>query len=161
VIDLINDFPPACATDCTIACHHELNLSLNDEDCSTEILPTHLLSGLEPGCNDDRYFQVMLTDAYGNVIDPPIVTQEHIGQRLTYKVTNFCENSCWGYLNVEFKLGPVIDCSDVQTSCLVFDMSCDYFLPEVTLGCGTEVLGVELTGQRFDFMDFHGNLQKL
>ncbi len=152
-LDLLDDFPPDCVFECQIACVHAINLSLDNTDCMTTLTPSLLIAGLDPSCDEDDFYTLTLMDEHGNVISPPTITAEHIGMQLTYKIENECGNSCWGYVNVEYKQSPTIDCSTVTTSCLAYEFDCPAVMPPVDSGCLSDSARVELIGETYDFID--------
>jgi len=146
--------PPDCYDDCQISCVHEINFSLDNSDCEAQIFPSTFIAGLDPVCDYSGFYELILTDEEGNVIDPAFVTAEHIGQKLTFRITNACGNSCWGYLNVESKQGPVIDCpSQVVTDCVLYEVGCPTLLAEVQPGCNGLSADISLSGETFEFLD--------
>ena len=98
-----------------MSCIGSANLSLSD-DCQMEVTPDLVLTSDVDGTN---VFTITVMDEAGNVLDQPILTDEHIGQEMTIKVMDVCTgNSCWTSLNVEDKIAPVIiDEGDIIFSC--------------------------------------------
>ena len=113
-----------CVSNCAIQCVGKVNVSLG-QDCKAEITPAMGGVGITQACNS--YYSIELYDAHGNPVSTgpttgsgtgsgtsfPIVTLDHVGQVLTYEVTEpECGNKCWGSLEVEYKIAPNIDCPD-------------------------------------------------
>ena len=138
-------FIPHCPNDCVapvnltvqvgtdsteMACIHEINVSLGD-DCKSILTPDDfLVSAPMAGV----VYQLMLTDAYGDLIQNNKVTEEHLWTRLTAKVINPCSgNSCWAYVNVEDKLPPRIQCDSIILPCYALDT----YRPIVIDACST------------------------
>jgi len=74
-------------------------------------------AGVEYYC--DPYYSVTLYDEYGHELQYPVVGMDQVGKNLTFKVTETaCNNSCWGYLYVEYKYPPTISCpGDITVNC--------------------------------------------
>lgn len=89
-----------------LSCNDQVNISL-DEDCEVTIDPDQVLEGSFG--NYDR-FEVVIYD--GGTIIGNTVNETHINRNLTVRVIDQCsQNYCWGFLTVEDKLAPVLDCS--------------------------------------------------
>jgi len=89
-----------------LSCNDQVNISL-DEDCEVTIVPDQVLEGSFGGY--DR-FEVVVYD--GGTIIGNTVNGSHINRNLTVRVIDQCsQNYCWGFLTVEDKLAPVLDCS--------------------------------------------------
>ncbi len=89
-----------------LSCNDQVNISL-DDDCEVTIHPDQVLEGSFGGY--DR-FQVVIYD--GGTIIGNTVNGSHINRNLTVRVIDQCsQNYCWGFLKVEDKLAPVLDCS--------------------------------------------------
>ncbi len=109
-VTVIDTLAPPCESNCQISCLGDIQISLT-YDCEREILPSLVGIGIDEDCND--YYMIELFDAWSNPLPSNIVTAEHIGQTITYKVTEpVCGNSCWGEAIVEYKLAPQIVCPD-------------------------------------------------
>ena len=153
-LDIINDLPPDCAFECQLACTFEINLSLNNRTCQTVLSPSSLVAGIDPAGNSDLFYSLELMAESGNRIEPTIITAEHIGKRLSYRITNICNNSCWGYVNVQYKQGPTIDCPPVvEVNCFTIDLGCEVAMPEVNPGCLVDVVSMELTEESIEVFD--------
>lgn len=99
---------------CPLGCNNNVQISL-DGDCSVEVTPDMVLEGQGTvGCD----YTVVILGSNGQPIpNSPIVSGDYIGQTLTAEV-QLGANSCWGYITIEDKLPPVIDCpDDVTVSC--------------------------------------------
>lgn len=90
----------------SVSCNDYVQVSLND-NCEVEVTPDMVTEGGPYGCMD--LFTVSIGGVQGNVITSPG----------TYNVTitTPAGNSCWGVLEVEDKLGPLLECKDVHTYC--------------------------------------------
>jgi len=119
-IDLVEDFIYPCEDDCDVFCQGLVNVSL-DENCMACITPAMVGLGIHERCND--YYTVTVYDEYGVEVPGAKVNFSHIGQNMTFKITEpLCENSCWGNLWVEYKLPPLIDCpEDLTVSCFALN----------------------------------------
>lgn len=128
----------ACCGDnnCLIQCHSQINVSL-DQTCEAEITPSMGGVGIPYYCND--FYSIQVFDQYDNVIPDNTVDLYHLDQNLKFEITEpECNNKCWGYVNVEYKLPPQIICPDSDT------LTCGEFalldVPEAIGGCaGFEV----------------------
>ncbi len=90
-----------------IACITQTNISI-DNDCGTQILSGMILTGEMEGNNT---FQVFIIGMNGDTVPNAILTWEHVGQTFKVSIVSRCNGqSCWGYVTVEDKLGPIIDC---------------------------------------------------
>jgi uncharacterized repeat protein (TIGR01451 family) len=90
-----------------IACIDHINFSL-DNDCGTQLLSGIFLTGELEGNNT---YQVFVIDMNGDTVPNAILTYEHVGQTFKVSVASLCTGqSCWGWLTVEDKLPPIIDC---------------------------------------------------
>ena len=97
----------------TLACNDNVQVSLDANGCAL-ITPDVILEGIT-GTGEDCY-EVNITNQYGEAFDNK-VTCENIGDVLTVNVASLCEdNSCWGSIVLEDKLGPVINCPTGSSS---------------------------------------------
>lgn len=102
--------------DVTLACNDRVHVSL-DENCQAFLVADILLEG-EPYPNS--FFTVDAWLPNGTTIPGAILTGDHIGMIVHYKVTYTCTGSaCWGTILVEDKLLPSLNCRDtvVITQC--------------------------------------------
>lgn len=92
-----------------LACNNQVNVSL-DTDCSAVITPDMILEGT-PNCM--FMFEVVISDENGVIPTSPMVTSDYVGQILTAEINDLVGgNSCWGTINVEYKLAPELTCQD-------------------------------------------------
>ncbi len=140
-----------------LACFDQLNISI-DNDCGTVILSGMILTGEEAGNNS---LTVIIKDLNGNIVPNATFTFEHVGQTFTVMVLNECTGqSCWGYVTVEDKLGPLIDCTcpvSEGSTCTISCLQIADFLngdipaelqPTVIDNCGgatIEIVNIELS----------------
>lgn len=90
-----------------IACITQTNISI-DNDCGTIVTSGMILTGEMQGNNT---FEVFIISLSGDTIPNATLTWEHVGQTFKVSVASRCNGqSCWGYITVEDKLGPIIDC---------------------------------------------------
>ncbi len=125
-----------------LSCIENINLSL-DGDCESLIDHTDILSFVDPM---DTY-SVMLTDHSGNLISGNLLTSAHLGTTVMAKVTNSSSNSCWGTINVEDKMAPIITCMDITVDC--FDSNQN--APMHVDNCTTS--SIELIGETLRTLD--------
>lgn len=102
----------------SLKCQDQVNVSLAPYPaCSGDIIPETILSS-KTQCSNS--FKVELTTLAGAVVPNPI-TANYIGQTLmaTVRDTMYSPSqSCWGFLNVEYKIAPKItSCSGDTLRC--------------------------------------------
>lgn len=102
---------------CSLACNGTTNVALDNATCTATITPETILNDGDTSC-PNGVFEVIIEDVHGNVIPTsPDVTANEVGQQLYVRVRDTNSgNSCWGYLVVEDKLAPTIDCADAQAN---------------------------------------------
>ena len=117
-----------------ISCIDNINVSL-DSNCSSVIEPQDVISNFDL----NETYVVSLTDEHNNAIDGDSLTIEHLWTSVTVRITNSGNNSCWTTLNVEDKLGPIIQCMDT----LIIDCndSLDFF-PVYEDNCQSSTIAV-------------------
>lgn len=125
---------------CSLACDNLVQVSL-DRDCSALITADMILEDSTAGCT----YTVVVKDLNGLPIPDNTVRARHIGKFLQVGV--FAGgNSCWGFILVEDKLPPVIECPEPDT---VFCNQVNYILadPKVSDACSdvTKVVVSDVT----------------
>ncbi len=92
-----------------IACNNHVYITLN-QLCDLVVTPDMILEGVshpEP----DR-FEVTITDGSGAVVSGTL-NGDHVGQTFQVMVQEDCSgNICWGYITVEDKSIPQLECPD-------------------------------------------------
>ncbi len=124
-----------------MACIGDVTIALNN-DCSLEVTPELVLTS---DFSEDNIFNVIVTDEAGNMLPEPIITGEHIGQKMTIKVMDACTgNSCWSSITVTDKIAPIFD----PITPLTFDCNVanNYPTPTASDNCGG-IVTVELTSE--------------
>lgn len=117
---------------CSLACNGTTNISLDDASC--EALITISMVADTSGCVGGD-FEVSIYDALGNEVPGALVTSEYVGQTLEVHVTDLnTNNSCWGWLVIEDKLPPTIECPDPTDP--VFCYTVDDYQPIADDNCG-------------------------
>lgn len=114
VCDPIRDFLVIYIDNVTAyACQGNLNISM-DESCEIVLTPEMVLTNDVPSFLPYTVEACLLNGTpIGNVIGP-----EYIGQTLLIKVRSACtNNTCWGYIHIEDKIKPALNCMDVTVSC--------------------------------------------
>ncbi len=108
---------------CELACNNNVQVSL-DGDCEAEITFDMVLEDPDPQCSYD--VEVLnLNDVM--IPTSPVVTGTYIGQTLKVRVLNDVGNSCWGYIHIEDKLAPILECpDDITISCNAADQVLDF-----------------------------------
>ncbi len=131
-MDVIDVF----AKETALACNDNVQVSLDENGCAL-ITPDVILEGIT-GTGEGCY-EVNISNQYGEQFDNK-VTCENIGQVLTVNVASLCEdNSCWGTIVLEDKLGPMINCPTGSGSIipiLCSDDINDVLPPTATDNCG-------------------------
>lgn len=124
-----------CST--VMACNDGIQVSL-DENCSAVITADMMME--EPAYGEEAYNIVIMT-LDGEELPDNTVNGDHIGMTLQVSVELIgCDNSCWGHINIEDKLEPEIECSDVVVSCTAdTDPSASVPRPSVINPCGGPV----------------------
>lgn len=99
---------------CPLGCNNSVQVSL-DNDCEVVVTPDMILEGQGGDMCD---YMVEVLDANDNPIPgSPVVDGSYIGQTLKARVS-LGANSCWGFITIEDKLRPTIDCgADVEITC--------------------------------------------
>ncbi len=126
----------------SLACNNSINISTNDA-CIAEICADLVLENNVAGFTMDD-FSLELQDAVGNPLagtsavgNCEQVGDAHVGMQIKALVTlDQCGISCWGYINIEDKVGPrFLDCVG----------NAEFGLGERDITCEDFVLGVGLT----------------
>lgn len=133
-----------------IACIDQINISI-DNDCGTVVTSGMILTGEMEGVDS---YEVFVIDMNGDTIPNATLTWEHVGKIFKVSVVNGCTGqSCWGWIKVEDKLGPIINCvcspGSEDRRCTITCLQVDAFLhgdipealrPEVVDNCGGTTL---------------------
>ena len=96
-----------------LACNNIVNYSLPG-NCQLNFTPALVVE------NYTRNFEYSLSlkDADGNEVDT-LMIKEYVGQTLDFVITETCKrSSCWGKINLEDKLGPVLECTTKTIDCV-------------------------------------------
>ena len=109
-----------CDGHCHVSCRGQINVSLG-VGCITEFTPWMGAKGITPA--DSLCYNAHVYDIYDQPIPGGILDISHMNQLLKYKVTELdCNNSCWGTVLVEYKLGPQLACpTDTIIECAALD----------------------------------------
>ena len=106
-----------------LACNNQINLSLGP-DCTATITADMILEGDIYGCYDD--YCVTIRDEFGNEIGTSedgtnVFDLSHVGMTFEVEICIDCTdqtNCCWGYVTVEEKLLPDVECpADTTIMC--------------------------------------------
>ena len=118
---------------CSLACNGTTNISLDELDCQATVT-VGMVADVSSCTGGD--LEVIIVDAQGDTIPDATVTGLQVGQTLEVIVyDNNTGNSCWGYLTVEDKLPPTIDCGAPST---VYCYELDDFAPAATDNCDSD-----------------------
>ena len=104
-----------------------------DLNCSSCITAKDVLKGI---LLPDEFYSVKLFDSFGRELQDSCIPRQYLNQVLTYKVSIPLvekDNSCWGYIIMEDKTPPQIDCSNDTIFCV--DLNGLPPLPEVQDNC--------------------------
>ncbi|HQW02104.1 MAG TPA: hypothetical protein PLR30_06495, partial [Saprospiraceae bacterium] len=111
-----DDFDPACLYTCrSLVCNNLVNITLN-QDCEYCITADDVLEGETLPID---FYEI---DLYlgGTKLPDNCVNRAHLGYTLTYVVKSLatCDiNECWGYVKIEDKFPPQIDCAPDTVLC--------------------------------------------
>lgn len=100
----------------TLACNGTLNLSIGG-NCELEVNADVFLEDMQLG---EGAYELIIRDTEADTIVPgPMIGMEYLGKQLEVTVAHPCSgNSCWGYLVVEDKSMPNLECpEDVTLEC--------------------------------------------
>lgn len=99
---------PNCWSNCQMACNNTVHVSVNSM-CEADVLADMVLEGDYGTCSALGFYKVSITNN-GIPVKLPL-NSSYVGKKLTVTVTNIvCGNSCWGYLLVEDKIPPALNC---------------------------------------------------
>jgi len=129
---------------CPLGCNNNVQISL-DGDCSVEVTPDMVLEG-QGGDNCD--YQVVVLGSNGQpIVGSPVITGAYIGETLKVEIW-LGSNSCWGYITIEDKLPPTIDClDDITVNCYE---STDVPAPTATDNCDNTVVAEVVSDETVD-----------
>ncbi|MBK7340676.1 MAG: HYR domain-containing protein [Saprospiraceae bacterium] len=101
---------------CSMACRGKVNVSVG-VDCAVELTPSMFLTkGVD--CPSARYRVDLLDYNMKLIPGSPFVGSGHIKKNLIAMVyDSTSKNSCWSYLLIEDKGGPIIECKNDTTYC--------------------------------------------
>ncbi len=106
------------AQDCSqvsLSCNGSVNVSTN-ESCEAEITVALVLQSSLFGFQESD-FSITLRDEQGNLIPGTTIGDTYVNTRIKASVSlDPCGLNCWGYLNIEDKIGPKFDNCAVQTT---------------------------------------------
>ncbi len=138
----------ASAQNCPLVCNNNVQISL-DDDCRVTVTPAMILEGEEsadPTCE----YRVVIRDLNGHTIPTsPDVTSDYVNQTLEVGVYNGpadTDNNCWGYIHIEDKIKPSVDCPDtIYTEC--YAVPATFAIPAGIDNCGAPVDVVEISDE--------------
>ena len=115
-----------------LSCHDNINVSL-DLNCSIQVQYEDVLTAIPAG----QSFSLQIRDAIGNIIPMNSFDQSHLWNSYVAEVTSITTgNKCWGTVQVEDKMAPIISCDDITIDC--FDT--DNYLPTHFDNCSSSSL---------------------
>lgn len=105
-------------TSCSLACKSEINVSVSEDDvvngCSIMLSAEMILNGSATSCPSAGTYVGTITFADGTSLsdDLPFLwdnAHDYTHQKLSFSITDpVSKNTCWGHINVEDKLPPII-----------------------------------------------------
>ncbi|MCB0659235.1 MAG: hypothetical protein KDC57_24000, partial [Saprospiraceae bacterium] len=109
---------------CNLSCQDQVTVSMNGI-CERIITPNVVLADIDPDCPDLITMLAYPYNYYNEIYqDRNVVDGTMIGQKMIYKVIDpNTGNTCWGYIKVEDKYPPQIDCRNITVSCLVAEQA--------------------------------------
>ncbi len=112
--------------DLSLACNDYVQITM-DENCEAQLVADMLLEGeLYP--NDS--YTVTAYNKNGTIIPGALLTKDHVGMTLDYRVTHICSGvTCWGRMIIEDKLIPDLLCQDTS-----YDAMCGMSLEPEDIG---------------------------
>ena len=132
-----------------ISCHSSVNISL-DNNCTAVVFPSDILS-----LSNGGDYTLTLIEADGDTISDNTLRDIHLWTAVTAKVSQN-DNSCWGIINVEDKLGPQIACDDIELNCFELES----YMPSVSDVCSTEA-SIVITSREFEDLDCNADYLKI
>jgi len=108
-----------------LACNNQVNISLNG-NCDLDITPDMILEDM--GFTNDSYDLLIRDIDADTLVTGPTIGMEYINKQLEVSVVHECSgNSCWGYVFLEDKSIPLLQCGANDT------INCNEFMtPDVT-----------------------------
>jgi hypothetical protein len=101
-----------------LSCDDLVNISLN-QNCTYSVGAADILEGSNYGCFNDYTVLIDKVAPFGN--GPWVaanLTSADVGKTYGVMVTdNVSTNSCWGLINVEDKLAPILNCQAASLPC--------------------------------------------
>jgi len=98
----------------TLACNDNIQVSV-DENCTALIGTDMILEGGPYACYDGY---IVAIEGYGENLGGMMIDGGAVGETLTVTITDtLTGNSCWGLINVEDKLAPIITCDTITLPC--------------------------------------------
>jgi len=123
---IVNDFIPN-----GLLCNGEINFSVDEMTCSGSLTPSMLIDVTSVGCADSCTITVKGEDG---IKRPADFTADDIGKTFEYEICcgGIC---CWGDVNVEFKLKPVIVCTENDTLSCTQSFDESLITPDISMSC--------------------------
>ncbi|MCB0658108.1 MAG: hypothetical protein KDC57_18305, partial [Saprospiraceae bacterium] len=109
---------------CNLSCQDQVTISMNGT-CDRQVTPADVLADIDPDCVNLITMLAYPYDHYNDLYpNRDVVDASLIGQKMIYKVIDLStNNTCWGYIRVEDKYPPQIDCRNITVSCLVAEQA--------------------------------------
>jgi hypothetical protein len=119
------------AQNCSLGCSSNIQISLDNNNCIAVVTPADLLTD-STSCPAGSFYVELSHNGY--LLPSDTITHEYVGETLEAKVIDEnSTNSCWGWISVEDKLAPIIDCTPPKPmNCL----ESEHFEPLVIENCG-------------------------
>ena len=100
---------------CILVCNDHVHASMNADDCYRDFIADDFLEN--PG---DCGYEVVLSYPFqvAPCIPPTRANRDLLGYTVVYQVKDpATNNSCWGYVTIEDKTGPLVPCKSTTISC--------------------------------------------
>ena len=133
-------------TTCVLNCNDLVNISLNS-NCQDTLFPLDVLVQQDTAADCSGY-RVEIEYPYGKYSDlaPNRLDGRMRGEKVIYKVVDtLTGNSCWGYLQVEDKSPPQLDCTTDTIFCYEPIPEPEYDMLDCGYAVNYEVIQIEWT----------------
>jgi len=141
---ILSAFSAEVSAQCSLACNGSTQVSL-DLNCEALITPAMILKD-STSCVSGSFIAIVRDHHENTIPTSPVVTGDFIGEQLSVKIMDTNSgNSCWGFITVEDKLGPVADCPVPNTISLNCGVMNSYTGPDFIDNCDGPVTPVLLS----------------
>ena len=164
LLTLISVAATAQCDDVSLACNNSINVSTNSS-CIADICLDLILENMVNGFTEDDY-TITLRDQEGNPLNGTTavgncvrVDDTHVAMTVQAVISlDICGVSCWGYVNIEDKVGPsFVGCDNSEFGFGTSDISCADFLDGV--GSVNPTVAGDCTDVTISFEDVTSDVQ--